>query len=74
MRREQGDGTVPAPSAQGLFPGESHEVEEHTTDYEQRHQFVVRGEAAEHDAICHHPDAERCLFDLMRHMLGRAPR
>ena len=70
VRREDGDGTVPAPSAQALFPGQDHAVEEHTTDYEQKRQFQVSGKAAEHDKICHHPDSERCLFDIMRHVLG----
>lgn len=70
VRRDDGDGTVPAPSAQALFPGQAHAVEEHDTDYDEKRQFRVTGEGAVHDAICHHPDAERCLFDIMRHVLG----
>lgn len=70
VRRDDGDGTVPAPSAQGLYPGQAHAVAEHVTDYAQRRQFRVTGEAAAHDAICHHPEAEACLFDIMRHVLG----
>lgn len=70
VRREEGDGTVPAPSAQALFPGQAHAVQEHTTDYEQLRQFRVTGDGAVHDAICHHPEAERCVFDIMRHVLG----
>lgn len=70
VRRKQGDGTVPAPSAQALFPGEAHAVVEHATDYEDKRQFRVTGDGAVHDAICHHPEVERCLFDIMRHVLG----
>jgi hypothetical protein len=70
VRRSEGDGTVPAPSAQGLFPGQAHAVEEHATDYDEKRQFRVTGDGAVHDAICHHPEAERCLFDIMRHVLG----
>ena len=70
VRRNDGDGTVPAPSAQALFPGQAHAVEEHVTDYEERRQFRVTGGAAEHSEICHHPQAEACLFDIMRHVLG----
>jgi hypothetical protein len=70
VRRDDGDGTVPAPSAQALFPGQAHAVEEHATDYEEKRQFRVTGGGAVHDAICHHPESERCLFDIMRHVLG----
>lgn len=70
VRREDGDGTVPAPSAQALFPGEANAVEEHTTDYAIKRQFRVTGDGAVHDVICHHPEAEACLFDIMRHVLG----
>ena len=70
VRREDGDGTVPAPSAQALFPGQAHAVAEHATDYEEKRQFRVTGDGAVHDAICHHPECERCLFDIMRHVLG----
>ncbi|MCX4247639.1 esterase/lipase family protein [Paraliomyxa miuraensis] len=70
VRRDDGDGTVPAPSAQALFPGQRHAVVEHRTDYHERRQFRVTGEGAAHDAICHHPEAEVCLFDIMRHVLG----
>jgi pimeloyl-ACP methyl ester carboxylesterase len=69
VRREEGDGTVPAPSARALFPEEAHAVEA-GTDYAQKRQFRVTGDAAEHDKICHHPEAERCLFDIMQHVLG----
>lgn len=70
VRREEGDGTVPAPSAQALFPGQDHAVAEHVTDYHDKRQFRVTGEDAVHDAICQHPEAEACLFDIMRHVLG----
>jgi hypothetical protein len=70
VRREEGDGTVPAPSARALFPDQAHAVEEHVTDYGVKRQFRVSGDGAVHDAICHHPEAERCLFDIMRHVLG----
>lgn len=70
VRRDEGDGTVPGPSAQALFPDQAHAVAEHVTDYSQKRQFRVTGGGAVHDAICHHPEAERCLFDVMRHVLG----
>jgi len=70
VRRAEGDGTVPAPSAQALFPGQAHAVAEHVTDYEEKRQFRVTGGGAVHDAICHHPECERCLVDIMRHVLG----
>jgi hypothetical protein len=70
VRREDGDGTVPAPSAQALYPGQAHAVAEHVTDYEVKRQFRVTGGGAVHDEICHHPESERCLFDIMRHVLG----
>ena len=61
---------MPAPSAQALFPGQAHAVAEHETDYAEKQQFRVTGEGAAHDAICHHPETEACLFDVMRHVLG----
>lgn len=70
VRRDEGDGTVPAPSARALFPDQAHAVAEHVTDYDEKQQFRVTGDGAVHDAICHHPQAERCLFDIMRHVLG----
>lgn len=70
VRRGDGDGTVPAPSAQALFPGQAHAVEGPATDFDEKRQFRVTGGGAVHDAICHHPDSERCLFDIMRHVLG----
>jgi hypothetical protein len=70
VRREEGDGTVPAPSARALFPEQAHAVEEHATDYAVKRQFRVTGDGAVHDAICHHPESERCVVDIMRHVLG----
>ncbi|MFO7564003.1 MAG: alpha/beta hydrolase [Enhygromyxa sp.] len=66
-RRAQSDGTVPDSSAEGLFPGQRHGVDT-TGDYNTLRQFRIRGAA--HDAICHHANCERRLFDIMRHLLG----
>jgi pimeloyl-ACP methyl ester carboxylesterase len=66
-RRNESDGTVPISSAEGLFPGQHHGVGT-TGDYNQLRQFRISG--ATHDAICHHRDCERRLFDIMRHILG----
>ncbi|GEM_PF-2611795 len=70
-RTTDSDGTVPVPSAQGLFPGEAHTIAL-GSDYSVRHQFEIvdATEAAAHDAICHHPIAEVATFDILRHILG----
>lgn len=66
-RRAQSDGTVPDPSAEVLFPGQRHPVKV-GTDYETHRQFQISGHA--HDAICHAPGCETCVFDIIRHLLG----
>lgn len=67
MRRAQSDSTVPDPSGEGLFPGQRHPVVI-GSDYETLRQFRISGAA--HDAICHNANCERCLFDILRHILG----
>jgi pimeloyl-ACP methyl ester carboxylesterase len=67
QRRAQSDGTVPDPSGEGLFPGQHHGVAI-GSDYETLRQFRISGAA--HDAICHNANCERCLFDIIRHILG----
>jgi len=67
IRRAQSDSTVPTPSAEGLFPDQRHPVVI-GTDYETHRQFRISGAA--HDAICHNANCERCLFDILRHILG----
>lgn len=66
-RRIGSDGTVPDPSGEGLFPGQRHPVAI-GSDYETLRQFRISGAA--HDAICHNANCERCLFDILRHVLG----
>jgi pimeloyl-ACP methyl ester carboxylesterase len=66
-RRAESDGTVPIPSAEGLFPDQRHGVGT-TGDYNTLRQFQISGAA--HDAICHHRNCETRLFDIMRHILG----
>jgi pimeloyl-ACP methyl ester carboxylesterase len=66
-RRAESDGTVPDSSAEGLFPDQRHDIGT-TGDYNTLRQFRISGAA--HDAICHHPQCERRLFDIMRHILG----
>lgn len=66
-RRAESDGTVPDSSAEGLFAGQRHGVGTNG-DYDTLRQFRISGAA--HDAICHHAQCERRLFDIMRHMLG----
>jgi pimeloyl-ACP methyl ester carboxylesterase len=66
-RRAQSDGTVPDPSAEALFPGQHHPVVA-GSDYENLRQFRISGAA--HDAICHNANCERCLWDILRHILG----
>jgi hypothetical protein len=51
---------VPDSSAEGLFPGQRHGVRI-TGNYDTLRQFRISGAA--HDAICHHPQCERLLFD-----------
>ncbi|PRQ02212.1 Lecithin:cholesterol acyltransferase [Enhygromyxa salina] len=69
---EHSDGTVPLMSAQGLFPGENHEVRR-GTDYDTHHQFEVNDpehDHAAHDSICQHPQTETATFDIIEHLLG----
>lgn len=66
-RRSRSDGTVPITSAEALFRGQRHAVEI-GADYDTKRQFRISGAA--HDAICHHPDCERALYDIIRHILG----
>ncbi len=66
-RRAQSDSTVPDPSGEGLFPGQRHPVAI-GADYTTLKQFRISGAA--HDAICHNANCERCLFDILRHILG----
>ncbi|MFV8754806.1 lipase/acyltransferase domain-containing protein [Nannocystaceae bacterium ST9] len=66
-RRPQSDSTVPTPSGEGLFPGQQHAVKI-GSDYDALRQFRISGAA--HDAICHDGNCERCLFDILRHVLG----
>jgi len=66
-RRNESDGTVPITSAEALFPGQRHAVAV-GSDYTTKKQFRIRNAA--HDAICHNPNCERALFDIMRHILA----
>lgn len=74
-RRNDGDGTVPAPSAMALYPGQSHEYAA-DTDYDARRQFVVhhnRGGNATHDAICDHSKARQITEGWIRHLIALGP-
>ncbi len=67
QRRGESDSTVPDSSAESLFAGQRHAVAI-GSDYNQKKQFRISGAA--HDAICHNANCERCLFDIVRHILG----
>lgn len=67
QRRAESDGTVPDPSAELLFPTQRHAVRV-GSDYTTKKQFRISGAA--HDAICHDPNCERALFDIIRHIIG----